>query len=171
MCCATLVSAAGWITANRDALPLGVSAWTRLSGREVLRVVQPAAIEASVLASQELGRQQDDILGALHRDREAARYAAERAQRQYDASDPENRLVTAELERRWNLALQHAREIEVRIEKHGAAVDPCPAASLEDFQQLSQQLETIWTDPGTSVRLKKQIFPTPNQGNFFKQGT
>ncbi|MGA9641348.1 MAG: recombinase family protein [Terriglobales bacterium] len=128
--------------------------------REVLRVVQPAAIEASVLASQELGRQQDDILDALHRDLEAARYTAERAQRQYDASDPENRLVTAELERRWNLALQHVREIEVRIEQHGAAVAPGPAASLEDFYQLSQQLETIWTDPATSVRLKKRIVRT-----------
>jgi len=128
--------------------------------REVLRVVQPAAIEASVLASQELGRQQDDILGALHRDREAARYAAERAQRQYDASDPENRLVTAELERRWNLALQHAREIEVRIEQHGAAADANPAASLEDLYQLSQQVETIWTDPATSMRLKKRIVRT-----------
>ena len=128
--------------------------------REVLRVVQPAAIEASVLASQELGRQQDDILDALHRDLEAAGYTAERAQRQYDASDPENRLVTAELERRWNLALQHVREIEVRIEQHGAAVAPGPAASLEDFYQLSQQLETIWTDPATSVRLKKRIVRT-----------
>jgi DNA invertase Pin-like site-specific DNA recombinase len=86
--------------------------------REVLRVVQPAAIEASVLASEELGRQRDDILDALHRDLQAARYAAKRTQRQYDASDPENRLVTAELERRWNLALQHVREIEVRIEQH-----------------------------------------------------
>ena len=128
--------------------------------REVLRVVQPAAIEASVLASQELGRQQDDLLEALHRDLEAARYTAERAQRQYDASDPENRLVTAELERRWNLALQHVREIEVRIEQHGATVAPGPAASLEDFSQLSQQLETIWTDPSTSVRLKKRIVRT-----------
>ena len=128
--------------------------------REVLRVVQPAAIEASVLASQEIGRQQDDILDALHRDLEAARYAAERAQRQYDASDPENRLVTAELERRWNLALQHVREIEVRIEQHGAAANASPGASLEDFDQLSQQLETIWTDPLTSVRLKKRIIRT-----------
>lgn len=128
--------------------------------REVLRVVQPAAIEASVLASQELGRQQDDILDALHRDLEAARYAAERAQRQYDASDPENRLVTAELERRWNLALQHVREIEVRIEQHGAASDASPAASLEDLDQLSQQLETIWIDPATNVQLKKRIVRT-----------
>ncbi|MGA8308960.1 MAG: recombinase family protein [Terriglobales bacterium] len=128
--------------------------------REVLRVVQPAAIEASVLASQELGRQQDDILDALHRDVEAARYAAERAQRQYDASDPENRLVTAELERRWNVALQHVREIEERIEQHGAAADASPAASLEELYQLSQQLETLWTDPATSVRLKKRIVRT-----------
>lgn len=128
--------------------------------REVLRVVQPAAIEASVLATQELGRQQDDILDALHRDLEAARYAVERAQRQYDASDPENRLVTAELERRWNVALQHVREIELRIEQHGAAADATPAASMEELYKLSQQLETIWTDPTTSVRLKKRIVRT-----------
>ena len=128
--------------------------------REVLRVVQPAAVEASMLASQELNRQQDDILDALHRDLEAARYAAERAQRQYDASDPENRLVTAELERRWNLALQHVRETEVRIEQHRATADASPAASLEDLDQLSQQLETIWADPATSVQLKKRIVRT-----------
>ncbi|HUZ95593.1 MAG TPA: recombinase family protein, partial [Edaphobacter sp.] len=129
-------------------------------GREVLRVVQPAAVEASILAKEELSRQRDDILDALHRDLEAARYAAERAQRQFDAADPENRLVTAELERRWNLALQHVREIEARIEQHGAAIDPAPTPSLEDLHQLSQQLETIWTDRATSVRLKKRIVRT-----------
>jgi hypothetical protein len=129
-------------------------------GREVLRVVQPAAVEASMLANEELSRQRDDVLDALHRDLEAARYSAERAQRQFDAADPENRLVTAELERRWNLALQHVREIEVRIEQHGAAIDPGPAQSLEDLHQLSQKLETIWTDPATSVRLKKRIVRT-----------
>lgn len=129
-------------------------------GREVLRVVEPAAVEASMLAKEELSRQRDDVLDALHRDLEAARYSAERAQRQFDAADPENRLVTAELERRWNLALQHVREIEVRIEQHSAAIDPGPAPSLEDLHQLSQKLETIWTDPATSVRLKKRIVRT-----------
>ena len=129
-------------------------------GREVLRVVQPAALEASMLAKEELRHQRDDIVDALHRDLEAARYVAERAQRQFDAADPENRLVTAELERRWNLALQHVREIEVRIEQHGAAIEPRPSPSLEDLHQLSQQLETIWTDPATSARLKKRIVRT-----------
>ena len=48
----------------------------------VLQVVQPAAIEAAVLASTEATRQQDDVVAALTRDLEAARYAARRAQRQ-----------------------------------------------------------------------------------------
>jgi DNA invertase Pin-like site-specific DNA recombinase len=126
-------------------------------GREVLRVVEPAAIEASVLASEERARQKDDILEALQRDLEAARYAVQRTQRQYDAADPENRLVTAELERRWNLALQHMHEIEVRIEQHGAVIDQDPTLTKEDFHLLAQQVEAIWTDPATSARLKKRI--------------
>ena len=48
----------------------------------VLQVVQPAAIEAAVLASTEATRQQDEVVAALTRDLEAARYAARRAQRQ-----------------------------------------------------------------------------------------
>ncbi|HEY6375605.1 MAG TPA: recombinase family protein [Edaphobacter sp.] len=129
-------------------------------GGEVLRVVQPAAIEASVLASEERARHRDDVLQALQRDLEAARYAVERTQRQYDAADPENRLVTAELERRWNLALEHMREIEVRIQQHGAALDQDPAVSLEDFHQLAHELEAIWADSATSARLKKRIVRT-----------
>lgn len=129
-------------------------------GREVLRVVQPAAIEASMLAHEERARQRDDVLEALERDRQAATYAADRARRQYDAADPENRLVTAELERRWNLALQHVHEIEARIHQHSATVDQTPAGTGEDLYQLATQLETIWTDSATSAQLKKRIVRT-----------
>jgi DNA invertase Pin-like site-specific DNA recombinase len=129
-------------------------------GREVLRVVQPAAIEASMLAQEERIRQQDDVLEALERDRQAAVYAADRARRQYDAADPENRLVTAELERRWNMALQQVHEIEARIQQHGAATDQTPAGTNGDLDRLAAQLEAIWTDPDTSAQLKKRIVRT-----------
>jgi hypothetical protein len=129
-------------------------------GREVLRVVQPAAVEASMLAHQQRARQRDDVLEALERDRQAASYAADRARRQYDAADPENRLVTAELERRWNLALQHVHEIEVRILEHSAVLDQSPTDNGEDLHQLATQLEAIWTDAATSARLKKRIVRT-----------
>lgn len=129
-------------------------------GREVLRVVQPAAIEASMLAHEERVRQQDDVLEALERDRQAAAYAADRARRQYDAADPENRLVTAELERRWNLALQHVHEIEARIHQHGTDLDRTPTAADEDLSQLATRLEAIWADSTTNVQLKKRIVRT-----------
>src|SRR4029453_9047686 len=61
--------------------------------KEILRVVQPAALDAAVGASEGAARQQDDVLDAWTRDLEAARYASQRAQKQYDATDPENRLV------------------------------------------------------------------------------
>ena len=129
-------------------------------GREVLRVVQPAAIEASMLAHKERTRQRDDVLGALERDRQAATYAADRARRQYDAADPENRLVTAELERRWNLALQHVHEIDERIHQHSDPAEEAMTGTSQELQQLASQLEDIWTDVGTSARLKKRIVRT-----------
>src|SRR5262249_56181961 len=73
--------------------------------KEIMRVVQPAAIDAAVVATEGAARQQDEVLAAWQRDLEAARYDAQRAQRQYDASDPENRLAADELERRWNQSL------------------------------------------------------------------
>ena len=46
--------------------------------REILRVVQPAAIEAAVMAHEEQARKVDEVLAALQRDLEAAQYSARR---------------------------------------------------------------------------------------------
>lgn len=72
-------------------------------------MVQPAAVEAAILASEEQAQKQDQVVAALERDLEAARYASRRAQKHFDAAVPENRLVTDELERRWNQTLQHVQ--------------------------------------------------------------
>ena len=129
--------------------------------QEVLRVVQPAAVEAAILASAEEARKQDDVLQALRRDLEAARYSAGRAQKQYDAADPENRLVADELERRWNQALQRVREVELRIEQHihhRGNVPPVP--TREQLEDLASELEAVWSCSETDVRLKKRILRT-----------
>jgi hypothetical protein len=54
----------------------------------------------------------NQVRPALLRDLEAARYAAERAFRQYDAADPANRLLAGELEARWNTALGRVADVE-----------------------------------------------------------
>jgi hypothetical protein len=129
--------------------------------REVLRVVQPAAVEAAIVAHEQIARQQDEVVEALRRDLEAARYAAQRAQRQYDATDPENRLVAGELEQRWDRALARVEELEARIAHHTAGLGPeAPAPTRAEFEELAARLETVWTDPGTDVRLKKRIMRT-----------
>lgn len=122
----------------------------------VLSVVQPAAIEAAIMAYREQTSQKDEVRAALERDLQAARYAASRAQRQYDAADPENRLVTDELERRWNQALARVHEIEQRVaERDQRPSEPPPA--LADFTALAERLETLWEHPETDSRLKKRI--------------
>jgi hypothetical protein len=129
-------------------------------GREILRVVQPGAMEAAVLASQQIAHQQDDVQKALRRDLEAARYEAQRAQKQFDAVDPENRLVADELERRWNQALQRVHQLEQRLgEQTGAVVEEVPA-TVEEFQGLATDLEAIWHGRHADARLKKRIVRT-----------
>jgi hypothetical protein len=78
----------------------------------------------------------------LQRDLQAARYLAQRAQRQYDAADPENRLVADELERRWNDALMRVAELESRIGQQSRASGQVPPAQPEDFTELAVALES-----------------------------
>jgi DNA invertase Pin-like site-specific DNA recombinase len=125
--------------------------------REILRVVQPAAIEAAMLASKDSVRKHDEVLEALKRDLEAARYAVRRAQKQYDAADPENRLVADELERRWNHALQRLREIELRIEEQERPQLSVREFQRTDFEDLAADLESVWNHPQADARLKKRI--------------
>ena len=82
---------------------------------EVLKVVEPGAIEAAIAAGQAAVEKRDEQLRAVELEVEQARYEAERSFRQYDASDPENRLVTGELERRWNETLLRVRSLEERL--------------------------------------------------------
>lgn len=91
----------------------------------LLGVVRPGAIAAATAAAKEARERRDQVRDALSRDLEAARYAADRAFRQYDAADPANRLVAGELEARWNRALAHAAEVEGKIAMHEAAT-PAP---------------------------------------------
>jgi hypothetical protein len=127
---------------------------------EVLRVVQPGAIEAAMQAQQQEVQHRNDVRAALMRDLEAARFAADRAFRQYDATDPQNRLVAAELELRWNRALERVTNLQERIEPHDRQVPAPTSATPDDLVSLAIDLKTIWADPATDARLKKRLVRT-----------
>ncbi len=123
----------------------------------ILKVVEPSAIAAAIEADAQEATRRDEVRDALVRDLEAMRYAADRAFRQYDATDPANRLVAAELELRWNRALTRVGEIETRIAAHDRATAPRSDLSAASFATLADDLGTVWKAPTTDARLKKRI--------------
>ena len=143
-----------------NCIAFGGTAVDEALSQQVLRVVQPGAMEAAMLSAQDARRQQDEVLAALGRDLEAARYHAHRAWKQYDAADPENRLVTSELEQRWNQALQRVEELQRRIEQQRSQCATQTTPTLEDIHSLAADLESVWAHPETNVRLKKRIVRT-----------
>jgi len=108
-------------------------------------------------ADRQAAAQHDDVRDALSRDLEAARYAANRAFRQYDAIDPANRLVAAELERRWNQALTRVSEVEARIAAHDRRHPSRSEATAESFATLTEDLKSVGAAPTADARLKKRI--------------
>jgi hypothetical protein len=98
-------------------IAFGGTAVDDAASRELVRVIAPAAIEASARAAEELGQEWQGEFEALRLELEAARFEAARARRQYDAVDPENRLVAGELESRWNKALEKTIRLQERLEE------------------------------------------------------
>jgi DNA invertase Pin-like site-specific DNA recombinase len=125
----------------------------------LLSVVQPAAVEAARAAEAQSSAQRDEAREAMIRDLAAARYAVDRAFRQYDAADPENRLVTGELEARWDRTLARVATCEMRIAEHDAAA-PRPALASTSLSALAEDLPAVWSAPTTDARLKKRIVRT-----------
>ena len=126
----------------------------------LLQVVGPGAIAAAIAAGAEATAQRDEVREGLLRDLEAARYAADRVFRQYDAADPANRLVAAELETRWNRVLLRVAEVEVKIAEHDAASMPGLERSSPSLAVLADDLSAVWSAPTTDARLKKRIVRT-----------
>ena len=126
----------------------------------LLTVVQPAAIQAAKEAETQASSRRDEAREALVRDLEAARYAADRAFRQYDAADPENRFVAGELEARWNRALTRVAEIEQRIARHEATAPQITDLAPVSFAELASDLQAVWSASTTDAQLKKRIVRT-----------
>jgi len=127
---------------------------------QVLAAVAPGGIEAALQASEASAAADQEKCRALELALARARYEAQRARRQYDLADPENRLVTGELETRWNRALQNVAELEQRVQTLTAAPPAISADQKQQLLELGEELPRVWDDPGTSVELKKQILRT-----------
>nr|WP_274611034.1 zinc ribbon domain-containing protein [Rhodovibrio sodomensis] len=84
----------------------------------VLQALQPAALEASLAVASNLEVERAELDRHWRQRLERARYASERARRQYDAVDPDNRLVAGTLERVWEEALADEAKPDFAVTGH-----------------------------------------------------
>jgi hypothetical protein len=126
----------------------------------VLDAIRPAGIEAAMQAMEVAVNEDKEKQRALEMALEKARYEAQRAARQFDAVDPDNRLVAGELEARWNQALERVAEIEARVSAQREQSQPLSAEQKERLRELGNNLRLVWHHPAASMELKKRIVRT-----------
>jgi excisionase family DNA binding protein len=126
-------------------------------GHEVLNAVGGNAIEAALQAAEQTQQQRQELRRSITLEAEQARYEARLAARRYEAVDPDQRLVAAELEARWNAALRKAQELESKLSEFDNEIQFRPAPNKEVLLSLAQDLPAIWNSPSTDLRLKQRL--------------
>src|SRR2546423_1755327 len=122
--------------------------------RELLRAVEPMAIEAAVEAERRYMEMQSEQRRIVELELQQARYEASLAERRYAACDPDNRLIAAQLEKSWEAMLQRVQACEARL---AALERSIPSATTPDFAGLAEDLETAWNAAGVTMRSRQQL--------------
>jgi excisionase family DNA binding protein len=125
-----------------------------------LQVLAPLGIDAAL---QAIAARQSDASEARRPVELAlaqARYEADLARRQYDAVDPDNRLVAAELERRWNDRLVEVHGLEQRLAAVASQPAPPSAEERARLMALGADLEAAWHHPRATAATRKRILRT-----------
>lgn len=125
--------------------------------RELLRAVEPLAIEAAFEAERMHRERQEDQRQILDLELQQARYDAGLAERRYAACDPDNRLIAAQLEKNWETALRRVQDLETRQPAENPStieVDP------RSFANLADNLSTAWNAPNVTMRARQQLLRT-----------
>jgi excisionase family DNA binding protein len=124
---------------------------------EILKVIQPLAIEAALRAAEQQTEQQSERHRVLELELEQARYEARLACRRYESVDPDNRLVSSELESRWNATLYRVRELETKLDTARQETLSAPAVDKEELLRLAEDLPGVWESPSADSNLKQRI--------------
>jgi len=125
--------------------------------RELIRAVEPMAIEAAVLAERRQMERQAEQRRIFELELQQARYEASLAERRYAACDPDNRLIAATLEKSWEAALRRVQDCELRLD---AAMASHAAAPTPDFVAIAEDLEAAWKTPSVTMRTRQQLLRT-----------
>jgi hypothetical protein len=126
--------------------------------QQVLRALEPAALELSCQAMEDIQRDRTRLDKHWKQRLERVRHEAQDAERRYRAVDPENRLVARTLEQRWEEALRAERQ--VRDDYDRFLREQPQQLSREErarIAALSSDLPALWHAPKTTPQDRKEI--------------
>ena len=125
--------------------------------RELLQAVEPLAIDAAFEAERMHRERQQDQRRILDMEIQQARYDASLSERRYAACDPDNRLIAAQLEKSWEIALRRVRDLEMRqATEQPSDIKVEPTA----FSSLVENLSAAWHAPNVTMRARQQLLRT-----------
>jgi len=124
--------------------------------------LSPAELDLYDKAMQSRREAQSATDAAQERELQRLRYEADLARRRYERIDPDNRLVAAELERRWEVALRAQREAEGRLEEIRMEQDKVipltiPRDLKAAFESFGQGLPDLWEQDTLSRAQRKAL--------------
>jgi DNA invertase Pin-like site-specific DNA recombinase len=126
--------------------------------RQVLRALEPAALDLSLRAGDDVQRERERLALHWRQQLERARYEAARAERHYRAVDPENRLVARTLERQWEQALRQEQQLR---EEHDRFLRQAPAELTAEerdrIRALATDIPALWSAPATTTADRKEL--------------
>jgi len=123
-----------------------------------LQAMAPAALEISLAAAEQEERQRSETDRIWRQRLERADYAADRARRQYQLAEPENRLVVRQLEKDWNEALAERQRLGEDYDRHLAARPRAlSAAERDQIRALAADLPAVWHAETTTDADRKQL--------------
>jgi DNA invertase Pin-like site-specific DNA recombinase len=141
-----------------DCCGLGAAAIDDFVGRQVLRTLEPAALELSLQAIQNISKERERLHRHWQQRLERALQEAQRAERQYHAVEPENRLVLRSLEQRWEETLRTQQALQ---EEYDRFLQEQPRQLQADEEArivaLAADIPTLWNSSLTTNADRKEI--------------
>jgi len=125
---------------------------------QVLSALAPAALELSVTAAGQVEARRAEVDRIWQQRLERADFACDRARRQYQLAEPENRLVARQLEREWEAALAERAHLGEEYERYQRARPArLSAAELAAIRALAGDIPALWAAPTTTVADRKRL--------------
>lgn len=126
--------------------------------QQVLSALEPSALEVSLKVAEDIEQERKNLIQHWDKQLERAKYEVERAYRQYNAAEPENRLVARTLEKKWEEALSEEEKLK---HAHAKFIEEQPPvltlAEREAIQKLSCDIPALWSSSTTTVQERQEI--------------